>query len=108
MAEDVTHAVVELIPIPPDTVQSIQREVENYIKEGLAESGKSELLKNNEISLSVEETFPTAEAVHVLFTIGGGVALEVFKQVVLPWLKAKYETRFKSENKEGGTDEVKQ
>lgn len=71
-------------------------------------SGKSELLTNNEISVSVEETFPTAEAVHVLFTLGGGVALEVFKQVILPWLKEKYETRFKSGNKEGGKDEVKQ
>ena len=38
MAEDVTHAVVELIPIPPNTVQSIQREVEKYIKEGLEKS----------------------------------------------------------------------
>lgn len=95
MSDQTLQEIVELRPIPPDTVESVQTEAESYILEGLERHGKGELV-NKEIKFEVEETFPTAEVVHVAFTLGAGVALEVFKQVILPWLKKKYETRQKS------------
>jgi hypothetical protein len=102
MSDEVNHEVVELVPIPPKTVESVQREVEKYIEDGLREQGKLELLTEQKISISVEETFRTAEAVHLLFTLTGGIALETFRQVILPWLKKKYETRLKpSDEKQG-------
>jgi hypothetical protein len=100
MSDEMNRELVELVPIPPKTVAMVQLEVEEYIAEGLRNHGKQDLLDNQQITVAVEETFPGAEVVHVLFTLGGGIALETFRQVILPWLKKKYETRHKSKKGE--------
>jgi hypothetical protein len=107
MSEDFTTEVVELVPIPPMTVETVQREVEKYIEQGLRESGKSELLKDGKISVAVEDTFPTAEAVQVFITIAGPIATETFRQVILPWLKKKFETRAKGSKSKTGSPRKK-
>ena len=90
-----SREVIELVPIPPDTVESVQAEVESAITEALKKNGKESLLNDGDISVDVEETFPTADAVHVAFTLLSGIALETFKQIILPWLKTRYEVRRK-------------
>jgi hypothetical protein len=42
----------------------------------------------------VAENMPLdSEVIRVTLTLLSGVALETFKQVILPWLKRKYEVR---------------
>ena len=100
MSDEINQEEVEVAPIPPDTVATVQLEVEKYIADGLREKGQHDLLESQQIAVTVEETFPGAEVVHLLFTLSGGIAIETFRQVILPWLKRKYETRHKSK-KEG-------
>jgi len=89
-----TKEVLEVVPIPPKTVASVKAEIQSHIEELIRENGQGDLLESGQISVDVAETMPiNAEVLHVTLTLASGVALEVFKQVILPWLKRKYEVR---------------
>src|SRR6266853_1123968 len=89
-----TKEVLEIAPIPPKSVTALQSEIQSNIEELLRENGKEDLLKSGQISVDVAENMPIdAEVIHVTLTLLSGVALEAFKQVILPWLKRKYEVR---------------
>ncbi len=86
--------VLEIAPIPPKSVAALKAEIQSNIEELLRENGKEELSKSGQISVDVAETMPIdAEVIHVTLTLASGVALEIFKQLILPWLKKKYEVR---------------
>lgn len=89
-----SREVLELAPIPPHSVESLQAEIQSDIEEMLRENGKEDLLKSGQISVDVAENMPLdSEVIRVTLTLLSGVALETFKQVILPWLKRKYEVR---------------
>lgn len=89
-----SREVLELAPIPPHTVESLHAEIQSNIEEMLRENGKEDLLTSGQISVDVAENIPMdAEVIHVTLTLLSGVALETFRQVILPWLKRKYEVR---------------
>ena len=99
MTSQVEKEIVEITPIPPDTVDSVRAEIEGDIKRLLEKEGKDNLLTDKKLSVKVEKPFPSAEVVHIAFTLLSGVALETFKTVILPWLKNKYETRQQASTK---------
>lgn len=96
-----TKEVLEIAPIQPKTVVAVQAEIRSKIEEILRENGKEDLLKNGEISVDVAENMPLdAGVISVTLTLLSQVALETFKQVILPWLKRKYEVRQKKSDGE--------
>jgi len=96
-----TLEVLELtiIPIPPDTVTTVKAELLPYIEETLEEQGQESLLAEGQIQIEIERTFPTDQVVTVAVTLLSSIALETFKEVVLPRLKKRFETKQKRRRK---------
>ena len=90
---------LSLKPIPPDTVESLRSELQDYIRVGLQETGKSDLLDHNELVIKPDETIPVDQVVTVVIEVVTSGALITFEQVVLPWLKRKYELRQRRKRK---------
>jgi hypothetical protein len=84
---------LELIPIPPDTVASVKQELIPLIEAALHEAGKDELFANTHIQIQVEKTFPTDMAIMVGLTFLSGIALETYKEIILPALKKRFEVK---------------
>ena len=81
---------IVLTPVPPDSVQSIRPDIVAVIEEKLHESGHGDLLTNGQISIEVEQTFPTdAETLAILVTLGT-MAKDTYKELILPLLKRRY------------------
>jgi hypothetical protein len=85
--------MLELIPIPPDTIASGKEEIQEFIETELRKAGVNHLLSDNHISIQIEQTFPTDQAIVVGITLLSGIALETFKTIVLPALKRKFEVK---------------
>ncbi len=77
-------------PIPPDTVSSVKAELLPTIEAALREAGQEQLLAEGQIQIEVEQTFPTDEVIVVGFTLLSGIALETYKEIVLPALKKRF------------------
>jgi len=94
--------VIELTiaPIPPDTVASVKAELLSYIEEVLRRADREELLAKGELQVEIEKTFPTDQVILVAFTLLSAMALETYKEIVLPKLKERFETKEKR-RKEG-------
>ena len=86
-------------PIPPDTVSSVKAEILPTIENALREAGKEQLLDKEQIQAEVEQTFPTDAVIVVGFTLLSGLALETYKEIVLPALKKRFKTRQKRRRK---------
>ena len=83
---------IELIiePIPPDTISSVKAEILPTIEAALREAGQDQLLSEEQIQIEVEQTFPTDEVIVVGFTLLSGIALETYKEIILPVLKKRF------------------
>lgn len=99
MAETPEVIELELTPIPPDTIASAKAELIPLIEATLHEAGREDLLSENNIQIQVEKTFPTDAAIIVGLTLLSGIALETYKQLILPKLKERFEVRQKSKRK---------
>jgi hypothetical protein len=86
---------IELViaPIPPDTLATVQGEVEQEIEAALRESGHEDLLTSGQIQLEVEENFPINEVIVVGLMLLSDIAVEVFKATVIPRLKKRFEVK---------------
>ena len=84
---------LSIAPIPPDTLASVQAELEQEIEAALRESGHEDLLASGQIQIEVEETFPINEVITVGLTFLSGIALEVIKATVIPRLKKRFEVK---------------
>lgn len=97
MAEplETKQGVIELTiaPIPPDTVASVKAELLPCIEEALKKAGREEALTKGEIKVEIEKTFPTDQVILVVFTLLSGIALETYKEIVLPKLKERFEVK---------------
>ena len=77
-------------PIPPDTLSSVKADLLPTIEATLREAGQEQLLTEEQIQIEVEQTFPTDEVVVVGFTLLSGIALETYKEIILPTLKKRF------------------
>lgn len=89
-------------PIPPDTVASVRAELLPVIEDALRQAGQEQLLKEGQIQIEVERTFPTDEVIIIGFTLLSGIALETYKAIVLPALKKRFRIRQKRRQKGKG------
>jgi hypothetical protein len=94
---------LEITPIPPDTISSTREELAPTIEDALRKAGHDNLLKQAQIEIRVEKTFPTSIVVVAIVNLFSKMAFEVFKQIILPELKRHYEIKYKS--REVGKDE---
>jgi|WetSurMetagenome_2_1015567.scaffolds.fasta_scaffold628042_2 hypothetical protein len=85
-----------IVPIPPDTLASVQAELEQEIEAALRESGHEDLLTSGQIQVEVEETFPINEVIIVGLMLLSDIAVEVFKATVIPRLKKRFEVKQRS------------
>jgi len=90
---------LELTPIPPDTIASAKAELMPLIEATLRETGKADLLSEKQMQIQVEMTFPTDATIIVGLTLLSGMALETYKELILPKLKKRFEVRQKSKRK---------
>jgi hypothetical protein len=90
MSDSIEAFELTLSPVPPDTLSTVRQELMPLIESALADAGRRALLSDGEIRVEMEETFPVGEVVVVLVTLGSGIALETYKQVVLPLLRRRY------------------
>ncbi len=77
-------------PIPPDTISSVKAELLPTIEAALREAGQEQLLTEGQMQVEVEQTFPTDEVVVVGFTLLSAIALETYKEIILPTLKKRF------------------
>ena len=91
-----------IVPIPPDTLDSVKAELEQRIEATLREAGQESLLAEGQIQIEVERPFPTDQVIVIGVTLLSGVALETFKSVVLPHLKKWVEVKIKQARKRKG------
>ena len=90
---------LELAPIPPDTVASVKEDILPWIEAVLQEADQGELLSSGQIQVEIEKTFPTDAAIIVGITLLSGIALETYKELILPALKRRLKVRQKSRRK---------
>jgi hypothetical protein len=86
-------------PIPPDTVSSAKADLIPTIEAALREAGQEQLLIEGQIQIEVEKTFPTDQAIVVGLMFLSGIALETYKEIVLPRLKKRFRTKQKRRGK---------
>jgi len=86
-------------PIPPDTISSVKADLLPTIEAALREAGQEQLLTKGQIQVEVEQTFPTDQVIVVGLTLLSGIALETYKEIVLPRLKKRFRTRQKQKRK---------
>jgi hypothetical protein len=100
-AQTEAYEVLELTvtPIPPDTVATVKAELLPYIEETLREQGLESLLAEGQIQIEIEKGFPTDQVIIVGVTLLSAMALETYKEIVLPRLKKRFETRQKRRRK---------
>ena len=89
-------------PIPPDTVSSVRAELLPVIEDALRQAGQEQLLKEGQIQIEVERTFPTDEVIVIGFTLLSGIALETYKEIILPALKKRFRASQKRRRKGKG------
>ena len=87
---------LEIVPIPPETVASTKEHVIPLVEEALREAGRQELLTDGEIQIQVEQTFPVDAVIVLGLTFLSQIALETYKEVILPRLKQRYMVKSKS------------
>lgn len=105
--QETTEYTLVLEPIPPETVTTIRRQLEEVIREELREAGQGDLLEQGAIRVEVAENFPVDPTiVAAIITVTGQFALETYKELVLPVIKKKYfvkkETKKKKKAKKDG------
>ena len=88
--EEGEYIEVTIEPIPPDTISSAKAEILPTIETALRGAGQEGLLTDGQIQVEVEQTFPTDEVIIVGFTLLSGIALETYKEIVLPVLKKRF------------------
>jgi hypothetical protein len=81
---------LEISPIPPDTTSSVRASFHELVSQAMAEAGQESLLEDGKLSVAVEQPFPGSE---ILVAIITGIAVETFKEVVLPKLKRRLDIR---------------
>ena len=86
-------------PILPDTISSVKADLLSTIEAALREAGQEQLLTEGQIQIEVEPTFPTDQVIVVGLTLLSGIALETYKEIVLPRLKKRFRTRQKRKRK---------
>jgi hypothetical protein len=90
---------LSIVPIPPDTASSVKSELFPIIQTALRETGQEQLLTSGEIQVEVEKTFPTDEVVVVGLALLSQIALETYKEILLPRLKKRFRVRKKRRRK---------
>ena len=90
---------LEVEPIPPDTIASAKSELVSLIEATLRDAGKEDLLLNRQIQVEVEKTFPTDAVIVVGLTLLTGIALETYKELILPALRKRFKIKQKSKKR---------
>ena len=98
-AEEVEYIELTIQPIPPDTVSSAKADLLPTIEAALREAGREQLLTEGQMQVEMEQTFPTDQVIVVGLTLLSGIALETYKEIVLPWLKKRFRTKQKRKRK---------
>ena len=90
---------LEIEPIPPDTIDSLLDQLIPYIEDTLQQDGHADLLSNHNIQIQLEEPFPVEGAISLGLTLMAGIALETYKELILPALKKRFKVKQKSKHK---------
>src|ERR1043165_4346013 len=89
MEQQVAQEVVELTPESSETLEAVDAEIQADTEEALKESGRERLLAG-QISVEVVKAVGS-EPARATFTLLSNVAREAFHELILPWLKKKYD-----------------
>ena len=89
---------LEIRPIPPDTVSSVRESFDEIVDAALAETGQTDLRRGGGVAVDLEQPFPGSE---ILIAIVSGIAIETFKEVVLPVLKRRLSIQERPETRSG-------
>jgi hypothetical protein len=83
---------IELViePVPPDTVDSVKAALEPLVRQSLEAAGQTHLLDEGDITLDLEQAFPSDAAVTALLYLASGIALKTFEATLLPDIQRKY------------------
>jgi hypothetical protein len=81
---------LEITPIPPETIDSCKADILPYIEATLREVGRDNLLSKEHMDIQVEKAFPSDAAIVVALTLLSGIALETYKEIVVPALKKRF------------------
>ena len=81
--------------MPPDTVDDVKAALEPLIRQSLAATDQVHLFDNADISLDLEQTFPTDAAVTALLYLASGIALKTFEVTLLPEIQRRFQVRVK-------------
>jgi hypothetical protein len=93
MPDDVQSVRLELTPLPPYTIDEGKQEVEALIAEALREAGQENLLQQQQIQVTKEQTFPTDVVIIVVIKLGAAVAYATYTQIILPKLREYFKVR---------------
>lgn len=96
MNESVEVYELELEPIPPDTIASSKAEIMPLIEKTLRDSGRDDLLSEGQINIQIEKTFPNDLVILIALVLLSDIALETYKELILPILKKRFKVKEKS------------
>ena len=99
MTEIIETITLEVIPIPPDTIASAKQDLVPLIERTLREAGRDNLLSDQDITIEFEMAFPTDTAIVVALTFACAMALETYKELILPLLKKRFQVKQKTRRK---------
>ncbi len=81
---------LEITSVPPDTAASVRKDVLELIAKALSEESGGRSIAPDDILVETRKPFPTDPLVVVIVSFVTQLALEFFKTVVLPKLKARF------------------
>lgn len=105
MTTDDASEQIELAirPIAPQTVETLKQQFVSDIRDALREAGREDLLNEGHIQITDERGFPLDQFILIGITLASQIAIETYKQIVLPKLRRRYSI----EEKDTGNEEKK-
>jgi hypothetical protein len=90
-----TEIELRLTPVKPTKRSDIALNAMPTVRAALSAAGKKELLDKGDIKISQSENFPDLGSpfVTIVITLASNIALETYKQVILPKLKELCQVR---------------
>ena len=92
MTTDDASEQIELAirPISPQTVDTVKQQFVSDMRAALKEAGHEDLLDEGSIRVTDERSFPVDQVVVIGLTLSSQIAIETYKQIILPRLRRKY------------------
>lgn len=102
MTTDDASEQIELAirPIAPQTVETLKQQFVSDIRGALQEAGREDLLSEGHIQITDERTFPVDQLILIGISLASQIAIETYKQIVLPRLRRRYSIEEKNTGKE--------